>query len=183
MDKDWVRAITKAKWLVIALMVVLSCFSACTDSVQLPRAPLHFPFEVQRAGNKIETELQVLERREYSFSLRFGFKENDEVDRARVKKLVGDHMIDKYGKLVEPGIPIPLRLRINVVDVAGERTIFEKEISEQGLWAWGGVDFAKLIESMILKPGHYRISVETLKDIPELIGIPVTFNISFGHSK
>jgi hypothetical protein len=182
MSKDWVRTITKATWLVIAMLVVLPYYSACSDSSQLPRPPLFFPFELQKAGNKIETDFRVAEFREHSFTLDFGFKKNDEVDRERVRKFVGDPGQDKYGKQVEPGIPIPLRIRLNLVEAAGERTIFEKEISELRLWAWNG-SFTKLIETTNLKPGHYRIRVESLKDIPELVGTPITFVIAFGHSK
>jgi hypothetical protein len=138
---------------------------------------------VQKAGAKIETDLYMPDKRYYSFSLDFFYKEKDEEDRKRVRKLVGDHRIDRNGKLIEPGVPIPLKMAINKINTGGKILILDKEVSELRLWAWGGSRFTKLVEGLILEPGYYHVSIESTSDIPELTGTTVTFNVAFGHSK
>lgn len=179
MNKNLVRSITKARWLSIALMAALPWLSACANSAQPPKPPLSLPFEVQKAGSKVETELQIVEDKEYRFTLLFLYKENDEEDRARVRKLAGGQGVDKNFKLIEPGIPISLKVKINIIDSTGERTMFEQEVSELSLSGWGSGRFSKRIIYLTLKPGHYRVSIETLKDVPELLGTSVIFQIGF----
>ena len=182
-SEDWFLSVMKIKWLSIALMVVIPLFSACADKANAPTPPLTLLFEVQKAGNKVETEFRVDKQQYYSFGIELNFKRGDAVDRERVKKLAGDHQIDKNGQLTDPGIKMPLKLIIRAVDNSEERIIFDKEILEQKLWENRSSSFVKLIDSEILQPGRYRISVESLKDLPELIGTPITFDIAFGHSK
>lgn len=176
MASNWIRSITKFGWLAMSMMALLPWLSACADNTQLPTPPLTLPFEVQRTGSKVETELFVVDHREYSFSLKFGFKENDGEDRARVKKLVGDDGQFKNG---DPGISTPLRIKINLIDASGDKPLFEQEISVLRLRSWGGNGFDKHIAYVVLKPGHYRVSVESLKDVPELVGTPIAFGIGF----
>lgn len=176
MNNNERHAIKTARWLSIFMLAFLPWLMACANDAQSPKPPLILPFEVQKAGSKVETELEVIEHREYIFSLRFGFKKNDEVDRARVKKLVGDDGQLKNG---DPGIPTPLRFKINVIDATGERPMLEQEISELRLRSWGGDSFDKHIAYVILEPGHYRISIESLKDAPELVGTPIALGIGF----
>jgi len=179
MNDNECHAITTARLLSIVVLAFLPWLTACADSTHLPKPPLSFPFEVQKSGSKIETELRIVEDKEYRFALLLLYKEGDQEDRARVRKLAGGHMIDKNGKVIEPGIPILLRFKINVIDASGERPMLEQEVSELRLSAWGSGHFNKQIFYLALKPGRYRVSVESLKDVPELFGTPVTFQIGF----
>ncbi len=163
----------------IALFFVLCALVACDGTKQVPKPPLVLPFAVQQAGNKVETELQVHEYRPYIFDLRLGFVEKDSEDRERVKKLAGDYGRSKEGKLLKPGVAVPLRLRISVIDSFPEKTLLEREILEEEMWAYGADNFKKRIAIVPLKPGHYRISVESLKDMPELIGTTVALGIGY----
>lgn len=166
----------RASWMVCAMIVVLPWLAACADSMPPPKPPISLPFSVEKAGNKVETGLQLAEERYYTFSLKLNYREGDQEDRKRVGALAGNPGVDD-------GIPIPLRLKIALIDAGGERTIVEKQTSSLELWAWGGHYFVKLIYGEKLAPGRYRVSLENLRDIPELDGVPVTFDIAFGHAK
>lgn len=157
------------------LMAILLLLPACTNG-EPPQPPLTLPFEVQKAGNKVVTKLHVIEHREYIFSLRFGFKKNDQGDRARVKKLVGDDGQIHDG---DPGIPTPLRFKIDEIHAAGERSLLAQEVQVPRLRSWGGDNFEKHVAYVVLRPGHYRVSVESLKDAPEHIGTPIALRIGF----
>ena len=159
-----------AHWLFICISAFSPWLAACSRDFEPPRPPIALPFMVQVEGSKIQTELQVVEHREYIFSLEFKFKENDAADRARVKKLVGEDGQDKNG---DPGIPTPLKLTINAIDTTGEKPILEREFSELRLRSWGGDSFDKHIAYVTLQPGRYRISALSLKGAPELVGTPV----------
>jgi len=91
-----------------------------------PTPPIILPFAAERAGSRITTELQVVEPLTYTFSLRLGFKKNDPGDRKRIKKIAGGFGKDRNGNLVEPGIGIPLKLTIRVVDSTGDKYFLEK---------------------------------------------------------
>lgn len=162
--------------LALVLLAFISCLTACANSAKQARPPISLPFQVGKAGSLVEAKVGIVEHREYIFSLRFGYKKNDPSDRARVKKLVGDDGQVKGG---DPGIPTPLRLKISVIDSRGERSITEQDIPELRLRSWGSDHFNKHIAYVILKPGHYRVSVESLKDAPELLGTPTAFAIGF----
>jgi hypothetical protein len=163
----------------LVTLFLLCALVACNSGKQIAKPPLILPFAVQQSGNKVETELQVQEHRPYIFDLRFGFNEKDSEDRERVKKLAGDYGRDKDGRLLKPGISVPLRLKINLIDSHGEKTLLEREILEEEMWAYGADNFKKQIAIVPLKSGHYQISVESLKDMPELIGTTVTLGIGY----
>lgn len=167
----------KDKLLLFAVLILLPFpwFSACAKDAQPPKPPLTLPFAVQKAGSKVETDLRIVEYRPYYFSLRFNFKEGDRADRARVKELVGDN--EEYGG--DHGVPTPLKLKISVIEPAGEREIVDKEVSDLRLWSWGGDNFDKHIDYIKLKPGIYRVSIESLHDAPELVGTPTVLVIYY----
>ncbi len=171
MNNNKRQTIVKPGWLFIAMLSFLPWLTACAN------APSSWPFEVQKAGNKVEIEYRAVEHRGYFFNLLLMYKEVNQADRARVRKLVGSYEKDKNGKLIEPGIPIELKFKIYAIDSAGERLMLEQEIPVLGLTSWGGDSFDRQIAMVILKPGRYRISVESLKDAPELVGTPVIFSI------
>lgn len=171
------HAIATVRRLCIAMLAFLPWLSACANDAGPPKPPLSLPFEVQKAGNKVETELRVVEHRGYIFALLFMYKKDDQEDRARVRKLAGEYEKNQNGELIEPGVPILLRLKIDVIDDSGVKTMLEQEISELRMTSYGAVSFNKRISAVPLKPGHYRISVESLKDVPELLGTPVIFQI------
>lgn len=98
-------------------------------------------------------------------------------DASRLTKLAGQFGRDKSGKLVRPGISIPLKLQVSVIDAAGERIVYDKKVHEEEMLSNGGMGIEKLIDSIELKPGRYRISVQSLKDIPELAENPISFGI------
>ena len=163
----------------ITLLFLFFALTACKSEKRLQGPPVIIQFAAHKAGVVVETELLVLEHRPYLFDLIFGFKKNDPNDRERVKTLAGDYGKNQDGKLTNPGISVPLRLKINTIDSIGERTIFDREIFEEEMWSYGADHFSKQISVVPLKPGLYRISAETMRDTPDLIGTRISLKISF----
>ena len=144
-----------------------------------PKPPVELPFAVQQAGTIMTTELRIVEYRTYFFNIDMYFKPNDQEERKRIQKLVGEYGRDQNGNLYNPGIAIPLRLTVSVLDAAGEHPLFDRNIEYEEVYAWGADHFTKNIGQIELRPGRYRATIESLKDIPELVGTPVTFSITY----
>ena len=170
------QVIRQFKSLSVVMLTFFSFFATDANTADLPKPPLSVPFSVQKMGSKVETELQIVEHRSYFFDLQLMFKETEE-DRKRVRKLAGDVMIDKNGKAIEPGVPIVLKFKVSEIDTSGEALILEQKFADLKLVSSSANSFNKRIATVILKPGKYRVSVESLKSIPDLVGTPVVFRI------
>lgn len=178
MTRSGNEPIVKTRRMISVLLALFPWTSVWAGS-KPPKPPLIVLFAIHKAGTVATTELRIVEHRIYYFDLRLGFKENDPEDKRRVRKLAGGFGRDKNGKLLDPGISIPLKLTINIVDSSGERLLLEKEIREEEMYAYGTDAYLKKISRIALKPGYYRISVESLEDIPELSKTSVSLGIGF----
>jgi hypothetical protein len=167
------------KKILAVIMVMFFCFAGCVAAG--PRPPIELPFAVHQAGAMVSTELWIVENGpyKYPFDLKFIFNEKDKKDRERVLKLVGRYERDARGKLRQPGITIPLKLTITIIDSSGERLLLQKEVSVGPCYAYGHNDFLRRIDEDQIKmpPGLYRVTVQNLKDIPELADTKVFFTI------
>ena len=179
MNNNVRRTNIKPGWLSIFIIAFLPWLSGCANGSQPPKPPIKLPFVVQKAGSKVETEMRIVEEKEYRFSLLFLYKKDDRADGERVRELAGYSDLDMGGKLLRPGVQTPLRLKIHVMDSAGDRLLLEQDILELRTVAAGSGRYTKQVIYMILKPGQYRVSVESLQDVPELIGTPVELQIAF----
>lgn len=163
--------------LLTIILTICPWLSAHANHSLLPKPPIAMPFAVEHAGNKVETEVRIVKEQSYSLVLYFMHRKNDREERARIRKLTGSAKKNKEGRAVEPGIPIPLTIKISVIESQEEHLIVDTELSELTLESWGADSLTKVITKLILKPGRYRVSIESLKDIPELKGTRINFGI------
>lgn len=178
MNREKYQTSIGLRWLSVAMLMILPWFTGCANG-SLPKPPIKVPFEVQKAGSRVETEVRIVEEKEYRFVLMFMFTKGDIEGEKRVKKLAGGGGVDYNGKSTEPGIPMLLRFKIDIIDSAEEKGLLDQEISELRLSEHASDHYSKRIVYLSLKPGHYRLSAESLKDVPELIGTPVFFQVGF----
>ncbi len=164
--------------LVLSFVFLLSSLSACTNNSQIPEPPLSFPFDTQKAGFKIETDMRVVGYNSFQFGFKLGFKEGDATDRARVKKLAGDHAQDMTGKLIQAGVPIAVRLRINALNPSTLESVFERDFFEERENGASATDFYIVLTEVKLRPGTYHIVIESLKEVPQLQGTTVALYVA-----
>jgi len=157
-------------------LLIFAWLSGCSFEREngFHKPPLEMPFELQKLGSNIEIEMHITEYKEYVFALDFMYKENDQADRDRVKKLVGDSSHDG-----DFGILTPLHLKISAIDALEGKTILDHEFKKLKLVSWGADNFEKHITGIKLKPGNYLIMIESLSNIPELVGTQVTFRVAY----
>lgn len=166
------------KRILAVIITILICFTACESAESPP--PTVFPFAVHKAGATVTTEMKVKKAHHYWFELNFLHnKADDEAERERVKKLVGSWGENKDGTSIEPGIPIPLKITISVIDSSGVHPVTEKEVFVGSLFAGGVGGWSREIGAIEIPAGHCRITVQSMKDIPELANRKVNLGIRY----
>jgi len=159
------------------LLAFVPCLAACADNTQLPKPPLSLPFDVKKAGSKVETELKIIELQTYAFNLQYTFRENDQADRARVWNLAGGSVKDEAGRWIELGAPLKIKLKIFRKNEGVEQSVYEGSISSPHLSSWGGNSLNAKLANVLLEPGTYVVSAENLSDAPEFSGTQVGLSI------
>jgi hypothetical protein len=159
------------------LLAFVPCLTVCSDNTQLPKPPLSLSFDVKKAGSKVETELIIIERQTYAFNLEYPFRENDQVDRARVWNLAGGSRQDESGRWIELGAPLKIELKISRKNEGLEQSVYEGSISNPHLSSWGGNSLNAKLVHVLMEPGTYVVSAENLSDAPEFSGTKVRLSI------
>jgi hypothetical protein len=164
---------------VVFLIICSIAIYECSETSDKPTPPFQLPFAIHQAGAIVSTKLWAKEKHEYPLFLVFMFNENDRADTERVRKLVGSGGYNKFtGKLVDPGIQIPLKITVNLIDSSGERLYLEKEVLTMGKSSGPSINFFdRKVGYIELLPGLYRVTVQSLKDIPELMDTKVILGI------
>lgn len=143
------------------------------------RPPLQLPFHPERKGERVAIEVRVVEDRKYWLDLQLGYREGDIQDWRRVQAIAGRYEKDKDGRLIEPGVNVPLHLIITGVETQGERLIVDEKVLEQRMYGSGPRQITKRIMGVRLRPGRYRVIVETLEEVPVLEFVSVNLSIGF----
>lgn len=166
---------------------------ACVPTIPPWRS---FRWDISKKGSVIEQEFIVTEHRSYDFDLEFHhnglpddwkkfigtggdiFLTRDQVNPRRVRDedVGGDgrRLYELYhkGELViksaDPGVIVPIHIRVEKIDeVSGNKTLLaDKTVDTEARYRGGGGIVARGIWGVALKPGRYKVSAETLKDVP-----------------
>lgn len=165
-------------WPVLLPLAFIPCLSACADSVQPQKPPISLAFQVQKAGGKVETELMIVERQTYGFILQYSFREDDQTDRTRIWRLAGGAIKGESGRWIELGAPLQIKLRVVRKFADGVQSVYEEEISNPRLTSWGRNSLNARLANVMLEPGSYLVSAESLISAPELSEAKVRLNIA-----
>lgn len=139
--------------------------------------PSSVAIKLTESGVVADFKFEVRRHFPYGYSMSFGYPENDQVERARVRKLLGGHGINKDGKPAEPGTPTPINLTIFAVCKDGKEVEVYSQDADPILTSWGDGYFGKNIGKNVLTPGIYRARLLNKRASPEFISIPITFKI------
>lgn len=150
---------------------------------QPPKPPLTIPIAVHRKGEVIDTTMRIVEHRDYEFGFRFRFKKNDIQDENRVLGLIHAYPRDITGPMINRN-QIPLSLKIWQITEGTERPVFDRHLDGfPGPRGGTGSDFhIRNLTEVELRPGLYRMRVETLKDLPELATVDTEFRVGWFYN-
>ena len=119
--------------MLIALCVLASC--NLSNQPKLPKPPFKVPVNLSHKGVVADFDIRVPKHRIYYFRILFEYPEEDQAQRAHVRKLVGDYGRDKDNNLIEPGILTPVKLTIFKKQNQGELIIYQKTIKDPETYA------------------------------------------------
>jgi hypothetical protein len=180
------ESIMKPRRRIAALLALLPWLHRTAVAGLPPVPPCSFPFDVSKRGNSLEEEFRVLAYRNFAFVLQFDYSSGS--DLWRVLKLVGDGATYPDGRYAKPGISVSIRLKIyRTSSEKNPEPIFERTVRTEGAYGHGfgrGEDgnYRRMITSVGLQPGLYRVQVTSTEDAPEFVGTPSHLNIEY-HSK
>ena len=167
-------------------MLMSGLVSACTIATTLasntiwPAAQVDLPFHAGVKGSVVETQLHASTTKNYTFYLDLHFREGDQQDRERVRKLAGTGAYDRSGpgaRQIDTGLRIPVHLSVGRVGAVTQWSILDADFASHDLEGFTAGYYSKIIAGARLEPGDYRVRLEALQNIPELSDIPVSFNI------
>jgi hypothetical protein len=182
-SKKWKIYRTVPLFLIIISILLSSIIAGCAT------APFYPPvaFDVHQADATAVTEVNLIHDEIYE--LRLLLYRNSKTDYERVHKLAGSGRSRQVAPgqwvQIDDGVPIYVELKIvglseEVKGFSLEEKLYVKELMGGGLCPEPSPGktagcFLKKIKSIRLKPGLYRITLRSLRDIPELEGTRVAF--------
>jgi hypothetical protein len=159
------------KCFAMALFLIFGTACAQDDSEKLA-PPVKIPVSLNEGGEILNERIRIIEPDAYNFRLNFYFRWNDQVDRKRVRKLLG--AFHPAWKEADPGVPTPLLLQVSCTN----GTVVDQKEIDPLLTSWGGNSFSKLIGFTRLFPGTYDVRLILQQAAPAFDGTRVTFSIA-----
>lgn len=156
--------------------------ASCADKSRLETPPIVKSISLASEGVAAEFDFEVTKHWVYYFQISFKFPEDNQIERSRVRKIIGGHDLDKNNNPIDPGIPTPLSLMIYKKNSNPAIVVYKKSITPF-LTGWGGDDFTKLIGHCDLAPGKYTILLQSHAKPEEYKSVPTFFVIGMDKFK
>jgi hypothetical protein len=152
-------------FLLTAALFLMSSSAAATWGSNEEQTTLRSQtFDLSRAGAEVTRRLLVTEDRSYSFSLHLSPREGERRDGTMPNWLHSN----RNDRTARTELVIPLRLKISVIEAAGERVIVDRELEQEAVDRIRDNAISARIGKIDLQPGFYRLSVQSRKDAPNL---------------
>jgi hypothetical protein len=148
---------------------------------QPPVPPLRLPFDASKESSSIDLTIRIKEKRSYYFDMDFLYANQDEMP--KVQGLAGGGARFSDGRYAEPGIAIPIHLKVKEFGSDAGRIIYDSTVETQGRYAHGfsapGGHYSRVIAGLVLAPGLYRVEARPTRSTPELSGTETRFSITY----
>lgn len=164
------------RWLVGAALC-LPFVAVAGAGRALPTEPLSFPFRIAEKGTSLSFDFSATKKRRFTFYLKMDVRAGVPGDLARLAKLAGETSYSPAGAVTATAIPTPVRLRIARIENGASTEVFSDEIRQASLMASSRTSISLLIGRVELPPADYRVTVESLQDVPELDETPTSFGV------
>jgi hypothetical protein len=176
------KVIMKLERLIAVFLLLSPWVTACAalSTASPPTPVVKFPFDVSKRDSTVYQEFRIREYRSYYFALRFDYFGLADEHRV-LEQLVGD------GSRKYPGIDIPIRIKIFKLDNENlpPALIYDNTISTKHYYVHGferkqtDGNYCREIIAIDLKPGIYKVEVNTIEDRPEFSGTPSYLRIGW----
>jgi hypothetical protein len=176
MSKNWCLIFC----LLLASVITSFGVTSCTEASRLQKPPLSTKINLSHEGVVAKFDFEVDEHWSYKFAIRFKYPEGDQVERARIRAILGDDTVDKNNNPVDPGVLTPIKLTITKRQ--SDLPVYQKSMTPI-LTGWGGDSFIKNIGHCDLVPGEYTVLLESFAHPKEYESIPTFFVIGMDKFK
>lgn len=161
----------------LSIALLLAGAVACSNSeAGASTPPIFVAYPHGKPNAELKLQLRILEARRYSVQLNYLYERGNAADRAIARRLVGGIDRDSAGKLLEPGVQIPVRIRIARLE--SEETVLDKETLPV-LYSWNGESLNSLIAEVDLTPGSYSVVISSLKASAEVASRPIRVSVTY----
>ena len=167
----------------LLLSGVSGAHPACAREPGVRTVPVARTVDLAHEGVVARFDIRVKEHEIYNFGIRFRYPENDQAERARIRKIIGGHELDWNGQPREPGVPTPVRITITSKAGGSNPVVYRKELTPV-LTSWGGdpyargsATFTKALGHCDLVPGEYTVVLESLAHPEEYASIPTYVSV------
>lgn len=164
-------------------LLLLLMLAGCSNEPKLPEPPISFPFSAWKAGERLDFQFRIKASGPYEFLIDIYHKKQDQEDRNRIHKLIGSGSRNKFGEVLNTGVPILLQFKLFREENGNERVIISQKFSKLELVGYDMNSFSKKVINLTLEPGNYRCQVESLSDISEFTGTEMKFVLAKHHAK
>lgn len=158
-----------------------------------PKVPVVFKWDIAPKDSRLERKFTIPEDGGWNFDLGFGSpgEWNDEdpqewrKDKRIVYEFVGSGGRNMYtGKLVEPGVTIPVHLRVERLDdPSGKIVVMADRVEYTQGRDYGGKLLGREIAALQLPAGKYRVIATTLRATAVPKGMGTYLAIYTSHRK
>ncbi|GAB6124333.1 DUF5625 family protein [Humidesulfovibrio idahonensis] len=161
-----------AKIFVVMLGTIFFLTQNVDFSEAASKSVVYFPFDASKPDAVIKQEFKVTEYRSYIFALKFNYIDSD--DLTRLYTLVGGGGIRPDGTYSNPGIKIPVHIKIHKIENGQDiGSVSDNIIETQGMYAnsfgkaKGTGSLLREIVRINLQPGTYLLEANSMKEIHE----------------
>jgi hypothetical protein len=145
---------------IVAIGLVLILSTTCSDGASSTSSPVR----LDKSGIVSDIVFDINKHTVYYFRLNFAFGEG--ADRDRVLRIVGSQDGSKNRRPSDPGVLTPVKLSIYKIGGKGRELVYVKTI-EPFVTSWSSTEFGKILGHCDLRPGKYRLLLESMVDAAE----------------
>lgn len=156
---------------VIAVFIAICCVACSKNSSVV------VPFALGPAGATTAARIQVQEHLTYAATLRYEYKENDSIERARQWTLAGGSTKINSGDWIEPCAPLKILVKVHQWDLESLKPLAEEIVERPCLSSWGATSLDAELFAITLAPGSYEFTAESLEAAPSFVGARTSLHI------
>ena len=155
---------------VITMMARSSLATATPNAVEV-----FLPIDVSESGSSVIADFKVTDERLYIFYLNVHYR--NEQQRQQIVTLVGDGGRSRNGEYANPGIVLPIRLKLATSSMFEDVTGNVKGVAGHGLGPHLSGEYVRQIHAAILKKGLYQMKITIPQGFAQFKGVECAISV------
>ena len=158
--------------ILVTTILIAMCCAACSRNNSVI-----VPLLLGSVGASAVARIQVQEDFIYAAELQYEFKENDPNDRSQQWKLAGGSTKIGSGNWIEPCAPLKVSIKVHRKELKSLKLLAEEIVERPCLSSWGATSLNAELFAILLTPGTYEFTVESIETAPSFIGARTSLRV------